>query len=58
MAELLSSNSGVGAGLAIARVNIDTSATMAWIIAIVTMLLIAEYAVFEPFKRRMEKWRE
>lgn len=58
MAELLSSNSGVGAGLAAARVNIDTPATMAWIVAIVTVLLIAEYAVFEPFKRRVEKWRE
>ncbi|CCN84593.1 putative ABC-type nitrate/sulfonate/bicarbonate transport system, permease component [Vibrio nigripulchritudo SFn27] len=58
MAELLSSNTGVGAGLAAARVNIDTPATMAWIVAIVTVLLIAEYAVFEPFKRHMERWRE
>jgi len=58
MAELLSSNSGVGAGLASARVNIDTPATMAWIVAIVTVLLFAEYAVFEPIKRRVEKWRE
>lgn len=58
MAELLASNSGVGAGLATARVNIDTSATMAWIVAIVTVLLVAEYGIFEPFKRRVEKWRE
>ncbi|MDN3682072.1 ABC transporter permease [Vibrio tapetis] len=58
MAELLSSNSGVGAGLASARVNIDTAATMAWIVAIVSVLLIAEYAVFEPIKRKVEKWRE
>ena len=58
MAELLSSNTGVGAGLAAARVNIDTPATMAWIVAIVTMLLIAEYGVLEPIKRRMERWRE
>ena len=58
MAELLSSNSGVGAGLATARVNLDTSATMAWILAIVGALLIAEYAVLEPIKRRLEQWRE
>ncbi|WED23843.1 ABC transporter permease [Vibrio sp. JC009] len=58
MAELLASNSGVGAGLAAARVNIDTAATMAWIIAIVVVLLVAEYAIFEPFKRRVEKWRD
>lgn len=57
MAELLASNSGVGAKLVEARVNIDTAATMAWIIAIVTVLLIAEYALFEPVKRRVEKWR-
>ncbi len=58
MAELLSSNSGVGAGLASARVNIDTPATMAWIVAIVGMLLLAEYGILEPIKRRVEKWRE
>jgi len=58
MAELLSSNSGVGAGLATARVNIDTSATLAWIVAIVGALLFAEYAVLEPVKRRLEAWRE
>jgi len=58
MAELLASNSGVGSGLASARVNIDTPATMAWIMAIVTVLLIAEYGIFEPIKRRVEKWRD
>ena len=58
MAELLSSNTGVGAGLATARVNLDTSATLAWIAAIVGALLIAEYGVLEPVKRRLEQWRE
>ncbi|MCG8425911.1 MAG: ABC transporter permease [Chromatiales bacterium] len=58
MAELLASNSGVGAGLATARVNLDTSATMAWIVAIVGALLIAEYGILEPIKRRLEQWRD
>ncbi len=58
MAELLASNTGVGSGLASARVNIDTAATMAWIMAIVAVLLITEYGIFEPIKRRVEKWRE
>lgn len=58
MAELLSSNDGVGAGLATARVNLDTSATLAWITAIVGALLVAEYGVLEPIKRRLERWRE
>ena len=58
MAELLSSSDGVGAGLATARVNLDTSATLAWITAIVGALLIAEYGFLEPVKRRLEQWRE
>ena len=58
MAELLSSNDGVGAGLAVARVNLDTSATLAWIAAIVGALLLAEYGILEPIKRRLEQWRE
>ena len=58
MAELLACDSGVGAGLANARVNIDTPGTMAWILAIVMMLLLVEYGVFEPIKRSLEKWRE
>jgi len=58
MAELLSSADGVGAALAIARSQLDTAATMGWIVAIVGLLLAVEYLLLEPIKREVERWRE
>lgn len=58
MAELLATTDGVGASLAVARSWLDTPSALAWITAIVTLLLVAEYAVLEPIKRYTEKWRD
>lgn len=58
MAELLATSSGVGAALAVSRSHLDTAATLAWIIAIVGLLLAVEYLLLEPIKRRTERWRE
>lgn len=58
MAELLSSADGVGAALAISRSQLDTAATMAWIVAVVGLLLAVEYLLLEPIKREVERWRE
>ena len=58
MAELLSSGTGIGAGLATARVNLDTTATMAWILTTVGALLLTEYGILDPLKRRVEHWRD
>ncbi|MBE2243531.1 MAG: ABC transporter permease subunit [Burkholderiaceae bacterium] len=57
MAELLASSDGVGAALAASRSQLDTATTMAWICAIVGLLLAAEYLILEPFKREVERWR-
>ncbi|NBC12332.1 MAG: ABC transporter permease subunit [Gammaproteobacteria bacterium] len=57
MAELLSTPDGVGAGLAAARINLDTAQTLAWILAVVGTLLAAEYLLLEPIKRHLERWR-
>ncbi|MGD9870234.1 MAG: ABC transporter permease [Thauera sp.] len=57
MAELLATQDGVGAALAVSRSHLDTSATMAWIVALVGLLLAAEYLVLEPIKREVERWR-
>jgi NitT/TauT family transport system permease protein len=57
MAELLSTPDGVGAGLAAARINLDTAQTLAWILAVVSTLLAAEYLLLEPIKRHLERWR-
>lgn len=58
MAELLATSDGIGARMATARVNLDTAATMAWIVAVVGLLLAVEYLVLEPLKRRTETWRK
>ncbi len=57
MAELLSSSDGVGAALAVSRSHLDTAATLAWISAVVGLLLAVEYLLLEPIKREVERWR-
>ncbi len=58
MAELLGSSDGIGANMALARVNLDTADALAWIIAVVIMLLAVELLLLEPLQRRMESWRK
>ncbi len=57
MAELLGAADGIGAGLAMARVNLETAEAMAWVAAVVAMLLFTQHALLEPVKRRMTAWR-
>lgn len=58
MAELFATQDGVGAALAVSRSHLDTAATMAWIVAVVGLLLAVEYLLLEPIKREVERWRE
>ncbi|HQR82846.1 MAG TPA: hypothetical protein PK283_08055, partial [Thiotrichales bacterium] len=58
MAELLATSDGIGAALAVSRSHLDTAASMAWISAIIFVLLAIEYLVLEPIKRHVEAWRE
>lgn len=58
MAELLASNDGIGAGMALARVNLETATAMGWILATVLLLLAFEYLCLEPLKRHLESWRQ
>lgn len=57
MAELLSTSDGVGAALAVSRAQLDTATSLAWIVAVLTLLLGTEYLFLEPLKRRVERWR-
>jgi NitT/TauT family transport system permease protein len=57
MAELLASADGVGAALAVTRSQLDTASTLAWITAVVALLLAVEYLLLEPIKRELERWR-
>lgn len=57
MAELLGTEHGIGAAMAMARVNIDTAVTMGWILMIIFNLLLIEYLFLEPIKRYVERWK-
>lgn len=57
MAELLGSSDGIGARLALARVNLNTPDALAWIAVVVGLLFVGEYLVLQPLKRHFERWR-
>jgi NitT/TauT family transport system permease protein len=57
MTELLSGSGGIGDGLASARVQVDTVKAMAWIVAVLILLLVLEHLLLEPIRRRLEIWR-
>ena len=57
MAELLSTRDGIGAALAVSRAQLDTATSMAWIVAVIGLLLAVEYLMLEPIKRQLERWR-
>ncbi|MCJ8326612.1 MAG: ABC transporter permease subunit [Campylobacterales bacterium] len=58
MAELLSSNDGIGAALAIARSQLDTPTALALVVIMIGSLLAIEYLLLEPLKREVELWRK
>lgn len=58
MAELLSSNDGIGASLAVARSQLETSTALALVSVMIGVLLFVEYIVLEPVKKEVESWRD
>ncbi len=58
MAELLATSDGLGADLAMARSQLDTASALAIVVAMVGLLMVAEYIFLEPIKREVEKWRD
>ena len=58
MAELLSSNDGIGAALGIARSQLDTPSALALVLIMIISLLFIEYVLLEPLKREVELWRK
>lgn len=57
MAELLASGDGIGAQLAVARTQLDTTYALALVLMMIVSLLALEYLVMEPIKREVEQWR-
>ncbi len=58
MAELLSSNDGIGAALAISRSQLDTPTALSLVVIMIGSLLLIEYLFLEPLKREVELWRK
>ncbi len=58
MAELLSSNDGIGAALAVARSQLETTTALALVSVMIGVLLFVEYIVLEPIKKEVESWRD
>jgi NitT/TauT family transport system permease protein len=58
MAELLATSDGLGADLALARSQLDTATALAIVVAMVGLLMVAEYIFLEPIKQEVEKWRD
>ncbi|WP_293125379.1 ABC transporter permease [Okeania sp. SIO1I7] len=56
MSELLSSETGIGAEMNLARINLDTAEVMAWVVVTVVLILISEYLVIRPIRRFLEPW--
>ncbi len=58
MAELLSTNDGLGAQLGVARSQLDTPVALALVVLLIATLMIIEYGFLEPIKREVEAWRD
>lgn len=58
MAQVLAGAGGIGDGLARARAEVDTAATMAWILVVVALLLTVERLLLDPLRQRVEAWRD
>lgn len=51
MAELLGSNDGIGSAIANARAMLDTVDVMAYVILIISLIMLIEYGLLEPVRR-------
>ncbi|MDO7787687.1 ABC transporter permease [Desulforamulus aquiferis] len=56
MAEFLSAQRGIGAGMATARINLETPEVFAWTLLLVLMGLITDRALY-IVNRRLTRWR-
>ena len=57
MAELLGANDGIGAKIANARVMMDMSEVMAYVVLTIALIMLFEYLVTEPLKIALMPWK-
>lgn len=58
MAEVLANTGGIGGALARARANLDVAEALAWVLIAIAALLAFEYALIQPIRSELERWRE
>ncbi|MCC2597249.1 ABC transporter permease subunit [Pusillimonas sp. MFBS29] len=58
MAEVLGANSGAGFALANARSTFDSAELYAWVILILLLVAVLEFALLQPVQRRLTQWQE
>ena len=57
MGELLGANDGMGAKIANARVMLDTTEVMAYVVLTIAIIMLFEYLVIEPLKITLMPWK-
>ncbi|HAU32345.1 MAG: Binding-protein-dependent transport systems inner membrane component [Desulfotomaculum sp. 46_296] len=57
MAELLSVNQGVGAGMAVARTNLETAALFAWTIFLIILGLLTDRLLSYLSRQKLNQWK-
>jgi NitT/TauT family transport system permease protein len=58
MAEVLGAENGVGYALANARSTFDTAELFAWVLLILGLVAVLEFAFLQPLQRRLGRWME
>jgi len=58
MAEVLGADSGAGFALANARSTFDSGELYAWVILILLLVAVLEFALLQPVQRRLAQWQE
>lgn len=57
MAEFLSAQQGIGAGMAVARINLETAEVFAWTLLLVLLGLISDLSL-QRINKRLTSWRD
>ncbi len=55
-AEFIGSSSGVGFALSMANSNLETDKLFAWTLVLVILMMVCEYGILLPLKRRVVRW--
>ena len=58
LTEVMAAMSGIGHAFTRAWVNLETPEMFAWVIVVLALMALIEFAVLRPLKRRVMRWRK